>query len=100
MVSGSSAASAGASVALTSASFQRSTPSTMTNRRPMAKVIAPSEAATAAGVAASPSKHSTPAAAALALGDGPQPRAPLAHAPVVVAVQEVGGLEGGHGARV
>ena len=43
-----------------SASFQRSTPSAITNRRPIAKVIALSAAATASPVHASPSKTSTP----------------------------------------
>ena len=43
------------------ASFQRSTPSAITNRRPIAKVIADSAFATASGVQASASKTSTPA---------------------------------------
>ena len=46
----------------TSASFQRSTPSAITKRRPSAKVIADSARATASGVDASPSSTSTPAA--------------------------------------
>ena len=60
VVSSPIAASAGATVSVTSASFQRSTPSTITNRRPMAKVIAHRALATASGAAASPSKTSTP----------------------------------------
>ena len=60
VVSGGIAASAGASVASTSASFQRSTPSTIRKRRPMANVIAFRASAIASGVAASPSKTSTP----------------------------------------
>ena len=43
-------------------SFQRSTPSAITKRRPSAKVIALSAAATASGVQASPSSTSTPPA--------------------------------------
>ena len=46
----------------TSASFQRSTPSAITKRRPVANVIAQSAAATASGVQSSPSSSSTPAA--------------------------------------
>ena len=44
----------------TSASFQRSTPSTITNRRPSANVIADSAFATLSGVLSSPSSNSTP----------------------------------------
>ena len=60
VVSGGIAARTGASVASTSASFQRSTPSTIRNRRPMAKVIAFRASAIASGVDASPSKTSKP----------------------------------------
>jgi hypothetical protein len=42
-------------------SFQRSTPSAITNRRPIANVIDDSAAAIASGVHASGSKTSTPA---------------------------------------
>ena len=58
-VSGSMPSIAAATVA-TSASFQRSTPSAITNRRPSAKVIAVSAPATASAVQASPSNSSTP----------------------------------------
>ena len=44
----------------TSASFQRSTPSAITNRRPSANVIAESAAAIASGVHVSFSNTSTP----------------------------------------
>ena len=100
VVSGAIAFSAGARCSLTSASFQRSTPSTTRKRRPIANVIASSARAIASGVAASPSNASTPPAAGLALGELAQRRAALADAAVVVAVDEVGGLEGGHGGRV
>ena len=53
-VSGSAAASACATGS-TSASFQRSTPSAITKRRPSANVMAESALATASGVQASPS---------------------------------------------
>ena len=43
-----------------SLSLNRSAPSTMRKRRPIAKVIAFNAAATFSGVAASPSKSSTP----------------------------------------
>ena len=46
----------------TSPSFQRSTPSAITKRRPMANVIAHSAALTPSGVQASPSSSSTPPA--------------------------------------
>ncbi len=59
VVSGGSDLTTG-SITLMSAAFQRSTPSTITNRRPIAKVIADSAAATASTVAASPSKTSIP----------------------------------------
>jgi hypothetical protein len=49
-----------AATAATSASFQRSTPSAITNRRPSAKVIALRAPATASAVHASPSNSSTP----------------------------------------
>ena len=58
-VSGSMPAIAAATGA-TSASFQRSTPSAITNRRPIANVIADSAAATASAVHASASNSSTP----------------------------------------
>ena len=60
-VSPSRCSSAAATVAA-SASFQRSTPSAMTKRRPRANVIADSAAITASGVQASPSSSSTPPA--------------------------------------
>ena len=46
----------------TSASFHRSTPSAMTKRRPMAKVMVVSAASTLSAVHASPSSTSTPEA--------------------------------------
>ena len=59
VVSGGTSLSAGARCVSTSASFQRSTPSTMMNRRPTANVIAFSAAPTSSGVVVSPSKTST-----------------------------------------
>jgi hypothetical protein len=50
----------GARCCLMSASFQRSVPSTITNRRPIANVIALSAAAAASGVDSSPSSTSAP----------------------------------------
>ena len=44
----------------TSDSFQRSTPSAITKRRPSANVMAHSASATASGVQSSPSSSSTP----------------------------------------
>ena len=79
----------------TSASFQRSTPSAITKRRPIAKVIALSAAGDRvrrAGVALEDLDAARPA---LGLGQRPQPRPPLADPAVVVAVDQVGGLEGG-----
>ena len=61
VVSGAIAAIAAASGS-SSRSFQLSTPSTTMNRRPSANVIAFKAAATASGVAASPSNNSTPLA--------------------------------------
>jgi hypothetical protein len=58
--SGSTPASAAATCSA-SASFQRSTPSAITNRRPIANVIADSAPVTASGVQPSASKTSTPA---------------------------------------
>ncbi len=84
-----------ASSASRSFSFHRSTPSTMMNRRPIANVIAFSAAAIASGVLASPSNSSTPGGAALGLGERPQAGAPLGDPTVVVAVDQVGGLERG-----
>ena len=60
-----------------SASFQRSAPSTMTNRRPIANVIALSAAAAASGVASSPSSTSAPLAPDSVLGHRAQLRPPL-----------------------
>ena len=97
VVSGGMAASTGASVASTSASFQRSTPSTIRNRRPMAKVIALSASATASGRRVVALEDLEAAAARLRLGHRAQARAALADAAVIVAVDQVGGLEGGHG---
>ena len=51
-----------AATASTSASFQRSTPSAITNRRPMAKLIVESAAMTFSAVQASASSTSTPPA--------------------------------------
>ena len=84
----------------TSASFQRSTPSAITKRRPMAKVMVVSAASTSSAVHASPSSTSTPAGAALGLRQRAQLGAALGDAAVVVAEDQVGGLEGGHGGRV
>ncbi len=53
-------ASNAASRDASSFSFQRSTPSTTMNRRPIANVIAFSAAATASGADPSPSNSSTP----------------------------------------
>ena len=58
-----------------------------------AKVIADSASATASGVQASASKTSTPRGAALGLRHRAQPRPALADAAVVVAMDQVGGLE-------
>ena len=67
----------------------------MMKRRPIAKVIALSAAATLSGVACSPSNSSNPLRPALLLGELAQARAALGDAAVVVAVDQVGGFEGG-----
>ena len=89
-----------AATAATSASFQRSTPSAITNRRPSAKVIAVSAPATASARTGVALEELDAALAALGLGHRPQLRAALADPAVVVAVDEVGGLEAGHPASL
>ena len=84
-------------LASTSASFQRSTPSTMRNRRPMAKVIALRASGDGLGRRVVAVEDLETAAARLRLGHRAQAGAPLADAAVIVAVNEVGGLERGHG---
>ena len=86
----------GVSAASTSASFQRSTPSTIRNRRPIANVIALSARPTVSGVDGVALEDLDATAARLGLRERAQPRAALGDPAVVVAVDEVGGLEGGH----
>ena len=81
----------------TSASFQRSTPSTITKRRPIANVIALSAAAPGLGRGLVALEHLGAARPGLLLGQRPQLRAALGEPAVVVAVDQVGGLPGGHG---
>ena len=96
VVSGGISAIAGARCCSTSASFQRSTPSTMITRRPIANVIALSASATPAGVARLAVEHLDARGVPLPLGQRPQPRAALGDRAVVVAVDQVGGLQLGH----
>ena len=71
----------------------------MITRRPIASVIARERRATPAGVAASPSSTSTLRGVALLLGERAQARAALGDRAVVVAVDQVGGLQLGHRAE-
>ena len=84
----------------TSASFQRSTPSAITKRRPSANVIARERRDDRVGRAGVALEQLDAARAGLALGHRAEPRAALADAAVVVAVDQVGGAEGGHRGRV
>ena len=68
----------------------------MMNRRPIANVIAFSASATASGVAASPSNSSTPWAPLSLSASARSRRAALGDPAVVVAVDQVGGLERRH----
>ena len=86
--------------AATSASFQRSTPSAITKRRPSANVIAHRESATAVRRAGVALEQLDAAGAGLGLGHRAQARPALGDAAVVVAVDQVRGAEGGHGRRV
>ena len=94
-VSGSTAFIASATMS-TSVSFQRSTPSTITKRRPSANVIAVSARGHRVGRASVALEQLDAADAALLLGHGAQPGPPLGDAAVVVAADEIGGAEGGH----
>ena len=89
-----------AATASASASFQRSTPSAITKRRPIAKLIVVSAPMTRVRRARVALEHLDAADAALGLRERAQLRAPLGDAAVVVAEDEVGGLEDGHGGRV
>ncbi len=89
-----------AATASTSASFQRSTPSAITKRRPIAKLIVVSAMIDLVGRAQLALEHLHPAGAALGLGERAQLGAALGDAAVVVAEDQVGGLERGHGGRV
>ena len=89
-----------AATASTSASFQRSTPSAITKRRPIAKLMVVSAPMTASAVQRVALEHLDATGAALLLRHRAQLRAALGDAAVVVAEDEVGGLEGGHGGRV
>ena len=80
----------------TSPSFQRSTPSAITNRRPIANVIAVSAPTMSSGVQVVLVDLDARRARG-GLGHRAQARAPLGDAAVVVAVDQVGGAEGGHG---
>ena len=99
-MSGGIAAMTGASCAFTSASVQRSTPSTIRKRRPIANVIALRPSATASGVPVVALEDLDAARPGLALRHRAQPAAALGDPPVVVAVDQVGGLEGGHRASL
>ena len=93
---GGMSASTGASDASISASFQRSTPSTMRKRRPIANVIAHSASRDGLRRGRVALEHLDPAHAGLRLGERAQLRAALGDAAVLVAVDQVGGLEGRH----
>ena len=70
------------------------------NRRPIANVIALSAAATASGVGPLALEQLDALGAALGLGERPQAGAPLGDPAVVVAVDQVRGLERRHRNRV
>ncbi len=67
----------------------------MITRLPTASVMTANAAATPAGVAPIAFQH-LDTGTLLAFGQRAQPRPALGHRPVVVTVDQVGGLEGGH----
>jgi len=77
-----------------SSSFQRSTPSTMTKRRPRARVMAESTSTTRSALAVLASRISSPWAP-LSRSPARAGRPGARQPPVVVAVDEVGALEAG-----